>query len=104
MVETVLEPLDHLSADSFPDAIKSTSEEGKQFKDRPVAKLIAAVSFLTGRGGVERTAISHLGAYILSVMAQNYAMAKLSDAKDISCLHMDMIMVSGGRRPLSREV
>lgn len=48
-------------------AFRMDAEERKWFKNKGLAKLIAAIPFLAGCEDAERTAVSHLGTYILSI-------------------------------------
>jgi len=60
-------------------AFKFTKEETERFRSRAIPKLIAAIPFLAGCKDPLRTAISHLGTYILSVRLPEVAKTKPSD-------------------------
>ena len=48
-------------------SFRMDEEERARLHDKPVAKLIAAIPFLAGCDQPARTAVAHLGTYILSV-------------------------------------
>ena len=61
------------------DAFRFTSEETERFRSREIPKLIAAIPFLAGCKDPLRTAISHIGTYILSVRLPEVAKTIPSD-------------------------
>jgi hypothetical protein len=61
------------------DAFRFTRQETKEFRSRGIPKLIAAIPFLAGCKDPLRTAISHLGTYILSVRLPKVAETGPSD-------------------------
>jgi hypothetical protein len=54
-------------SDRVADAFRMTEEEKKSFAEGRIARLIAAIPFLAGCDEAERTAVAHLGTYILSL-------------------------------------
>ena len=56
---------DELS-DLVAKAFRMSDEESQRFRGSMVAKLIAAIPFLAGCEDAERTAVAHLGTYLLS--------------------------------------
>ena len=54
-------------AEAVGRSFRMDEEERVRFRDKPVARLIAAIPFLAGCDQPARTAIAHLGTYILSV-------------------------------------
>jgi hypothetical protein len=54
-------------AGSVADAFRMTAEEKQQFGEGRIARLIAAIPFLAGCEEAERTAVAHLGTYVLSL-------------------------------------
>jgi hypothetical protein len=64
---------------SVAQAFRFTDDETKKFKEKPLAQLIAAIPFLAGCEDPERTAICHLGTYILSVQIKIPANCKPTD-------------------------
>ena len=65
--------------DMVAGAFRFTKEETERFRSREIPKLIAAIPFLAGCKDPLRTAISHLGTYILSVRLPEVAETKPSD-------------------------
>ena len=53
-------------SDDLAAAFRMPEEEKMRFKDKDIAKLIAAIPFLAGCEDAERTAVSHVGIYVLS--------------------------------------
>ncbi len=51
---------------SVADAFRMSDEERKRFQAKDVARLIGAIPFLAGCEDAERTAVAHLGTYVLS--------------------------------------
>ena len=66
-------------ADSVAQAFRFTPEEQERFRTKELAKLIAAIPFLAGCKDPLRTAVSHLGTYVLSVRLKDTANARPSD-------------------------
>ncbi len=54
-------------AEAVGRSFRMDEEERARFHDKPVARLIAAIPFLAGCDQPTRTAVAHLGTYILSV-------------------------------------
>lgn len=53
--------------ESMSHAFRMTAEERSRFEAKTVARLIGAIPFLAGCDNPERTAVAHLGTYLLSV-------------------------------------
>ena len=53
-------------------AFRMSDEEAVRFKNKDVARLICAIPLLAGCENPERTAVAHLGTYILSVRETKY--------------------------------
>ena len=53
-------------SDRLSEAFRMTAEEKEWFCEGRIAKLIAAIPFLAGCEDAERTAVAHLGTYLLS--------------------------------------
>ena len=66
-------------AEVISRAFRFTPEEEDRFRNKNIAKLIAAIPFLADCEDPKRTSISHLGTYVLSIRAKEYANAKPSD-------------------------
>ncbi len=73
---------DHI-AGLVASAFRMSEEEYQWFKNKNLAKLIAAIPFLAGCEDPERTAVVHLGTYILSIRAKSVANCKPSDDEGI---------------------
>lgn len=54
-------------ADRVADAFRMGAEEREWFRNKEVAKLIASIPFLAGCDDAERTAVAHVGTYLLSI-------------------------------------
>jgi hypothetical protein len=54
-------------SESVALAFRMDAEESRSFKEGRIARLIAAIPFLAGCEDAERTAVAHLGTYLLSV-------------------------------------
>jgi hypothetical protein len=54
-------------SDRVGEAFRMTAEEKKSFAEGRIARLIAAIPFLAGCEEAERTAVAHLGTYVLSL-------------------------------------
>ncbi|MBT3275044.1 MAG: hypothetical protein HN368_17955, partial [Spirochaetales bacterium] len=61
------------------DAFRFTKKERASFLGNNLPRLIAAIPFIADCDDPERTAISHLGTYVLSIRAKRYALAQPSD-------------------------
>ena len=70
-------------AGSVANAFKMNEEEFQWLKNKRLAKLIAAIPFLAGCEDPERTAVVHLGTYILSIRVKSVANCKPSDDEGI---------------------
>ena len=53
-------------SDDLAEAFRMPEDEKDRFKNKALAKLIAAIPLMAGCDDAERTAVSHLGTYILS--------------------------------------
>lgn len=65
-METINKRWDEIS-DHVAEAFRMTAEETRRFKEKDVARLIGSLPFIAGCEDAERTAVAHLGTYILSV-------------------------------------
>ena len=71
-------------ADSLADAFRMQPHEREWFKNKPVARLIAAIPLMAGCHDAERTAVAHLGTYLLSIKSTKpYFNATTTDDTDI---------------------
>ena len=71
-------------ADSLADAFRMQPHEREWFKNKPVARLIAAIPLMAGCHDAERTAVAHLGTYLLSIKSTKpYFNATTADDTDI---------------------
>ena len=66
-------------ANSVAQAFRFTKDEHARFLANRLAKLIAAIPFLASCSDPERTAVSHLGTYVLSVRSKRFALARPTD-------------------------
>ncbi len=66
-------------AGAVADAFRMDDAEYEWLKNKNLAKLIAAIPFLAGCGDPDRTAVIHLGAYIMSLRIKTLANAQPSD-------------------------
>lgn len=64
-------------------AFSLSAEEKKRVKATKMAQLIAAIPFIAGCEDAERTAISHIGTYILTVRTEKVFDHQPSDDKDL---------------------
>ncbi len=72
-------------SDRVGEAFRMTVEEKKSFAEGRIARLIAAIPFLAGCEEAERTAVAHLGTYVLSLReTKRYFNARPGD--DMSAL------------------
>ncbi len=53
-------------SDSVAAAFRMSEEEKARFKTKDIAKLIGTLPFIAGCQDAERTAVTHLGSYVLS--------------------------------------
>lgn len=66
-------------------AMRMSDAERECFQNKAVAKLIAAIPFLAECEDAERTAVAHLGTYLLSVReTKKYFNAKPEDSESIT--------------------
>lgn len=88
---------DHVGTKLFPEtlwtemsdrvahAFRMTEAEAEAFRAHRIARLIAAIPFLAGCEDAERTAVAHLGSYLLSIReTKGYFCARPAD--DVSPL------------------
>jgi hypothetical protein len=54
-------------SDRVASAFRMSEEEKREFAEGRIARLIAAIPFLAGCEEAERTAVAHLGTYLLSI-------------------------------------
>lgn len=82
-------------------AFRMTEEEREKLSELPIARLIGAIPFLAECENPERTAVAHLGTYLLSVReTKPYFNANENDDRDIlDRLHLIM-QFDGGRREI----
>lgn len=74
---------DRISED-VANAFSMTEKEKERFKNKDIARLIAAIPIFAGCENAERTAVSHLGVYVLSNKeTKHYFNPAASDDKDI---------------------
>jgi len=67
------------------DAFRMDESERAWFAEKRIAKLIAAIPFLAECEDAERTAVAHLGTYLLSIReTKKYFNAKPEDSESIS--------------------
>ena len=72
-------------SDAVSKAFRMNAEEREAFAEKRVAKLIAAIPFLAECEDAERTAVAHLGSYLLSVRAtKRYFNARPDDSESIT--------------------
>ena len=65
------------------EAFRMGPEETGRFTEKEIARLIAAIPFLAGCEDPERTAASHLAAYVLSVKMKHIANCVPGDDADV---------------------
>ena len=84
-------------ADSVADAFRMTPHEREWFHNKPVARLIAAIPLMAGCHDAERTAVAHLGTYLLSIKeTKPYFNARPQDDIDVfERLRLGMNFVGG---------
>lgn len=71
-------------SDSLAEAFRMTDSERTWLKNKPVAQLIAAIPLMAGCQDAERTAVAHLGTYLLSIKeTKTFFNANASDDADI---------------------
>ncbi len=70
-------------AGSVANAFRMSEEEYNLFKNKSLAKLIASIPYLAGCEDPERTAVVHLGTYLLSTRIKPVANCKPSDDEGI---------------------
>ncbi len=90
-------------AGAVADAFRMDDTEYEWLKNKSLAKLIAAIPFLAGCDDPDRTAVTHLGAYIMSIRIKTLANAKPSDDEDLM-RRLEMINnYIGGDRDIIRK-
>lgn len=83
------------------DAFAMDEEERIRFCAKPVARLIAAIPYLAGCERPRRTAIEHLGVYVLSVRATRSAFfASPEDDHDVLARLDPIMRFRGGNRQI----
>jgi hypothetical protein len=84
-------------ADSLADAFRMQPHERQWFQNKPIARLIAAIPMMAGCHDAERTAVAHLGTYLLSLKSTKpYFNANAADDTDIfERLRLGMNFVGG---------
>ncbi|MCK5153870.1 MAG: hypothetical protein KAQ93_05880, partial [Spirochaetales bacterium] len=70
-------------AGSVADAFRMDKEDREWLQNKNLAKLIASIPYLAGCEDPGRTAITHLGAYILSIRIKTVANCQPSDDADL---------------------
>ena len=71
-------------AESVADAFRLTDSERSWLNNKPVARLIAAIPLMAGCKDAERTAVAHLGTYLLSIKeTKAFFNASASDDGDV---------------------
>lgn len=68
---------------SLADAFGMDAEEREWFRNKNLAQLIGSIPYLAGCEDPGRTAITHLGAYILSLRIKTSANCRPSDNADL---------------------
>lgn len=91
-------------ADSLADAFRMQPHEREWFRNKPVARLIAAIPLMAGCQDAERTAVAHLGSYLLSIKSTKpYFTATTADDTDIfERLRLGMNFVGGDQAVIDR--
>jgi hypothetical protein len=86
------------------EAFRMTEEEKARFGGSMIAKLIAAIPFLAGCDDAERTAVAHLGTYLLSVKETKcYFSARPKDAlSPLERLRLGSNFKGGDRRIIEK--
>lgn len=80
-------------------AFRMSEKEAEKLYDKKVAKLIASIPFLAGCSDAERTAVTHLGAYILSNReTKHYYNANTTDNESVFERIRLMDTYKGGNR------
>ena len=70
-------------ATSVADAFRMDKDEREWLQNKNLAKLIAAIPYLAGCEDSGRTAITHLGTYILSIRIKTVANCQPTDDADL---------------------
>ena len=71
-------------SEDVADSFRMEEKEKNLFKNKDIAKLIGTLPFLAGCEDAERTAVSHLGIYVLSCReTKHYFNPTLSDNKKV---------------------
>jgi hypothetical protein len=72
-------------SDAVSKAFRMTTKEREALKEKRVARLIAAIPFLAECEDAERTAVAHVGTYLLSVReTKRYFNAKPDDSESVT--------------------
>jgi len=83
------------------DAFAMDESERTRFASKPIARLIAALPYLAGCERPERTAIEHLGVYVLSVRSTRCAFfASPDDDRDVFARLEPIMRFRGGDRSI----
>jgi hypothetical protein len=85
-------------------AFRMTEAEAEAFRSHRIAKLIAALPFLAGCEDAERTAVAHLGSYLLSIReTKAYFNARpADDASPLERLRLGTYFKGGDQRIIER--
>jgi hypothetical protein len=91
-------------ADSVADAFRMKPHEREWFRNKPVARLIAAIPLMAGCHDAERTAVAHLGTYLLSIKeTKPYFNARPEDDVDVfERLRLGMNFVGGDQAVIKK--
>jgi len=91
-------------SDRIAGAFRMTEEEKARLASGMIAKLIAAIPFLAGCEDAERTAVAHLGTYLLSVKeTKPYFIARPEDgASPLERLRLGADFKGGDRRIIEK--
>ena len=90
-------------AESVADAFRMDDEEREWFRNKNLAQLIAVIPYLAGCEDPGRTAITHLGAYLLSLRIKTVANCQSTD-NDYLLKRLEMInnYIGGDREIIER--
>ena len=89
--------------DSMSEAFRLEPEEREKLRAKNIAKLIAAIPYLAGCEDPGRTAVAHLGTYLLSLKLKTVANCRRSDNADLF-RRLEMIgNFIGGNREVIRK-
>lgn len=74
----------NMISEDVANSFRMDDEEKKRFKQKSIAKLICSIPFLAGCEDAERTAVTHLGTYVLSCReTKHYYSANELDNKTV---------------------